>query len=156
MSAALQEKLNLVNGCIEEMFAAFNPSWDPALWLKLVNEETQECLDAIRNNDRENALKEAADLVYVTAGFQKVFGDGDNYSHEFATEVKYVLNDAFLSGDALMKHFGFTGEQTTEAFIRVHASNMTKLDMNGIPIRREDGKILKGPNYIEPDLSDLI
>ena len=43
-----------------------------------------------------------------------------------------------------------------EAFKRVHKSNMSKLDTSGRPIYREDGKILKGPNYHKPDLSDLI
>ena len=42
------------------------------------------------------------------------------------------------------------------AFNRVHKSNMSKLDADGKPILREDGKILKGPNYKEPDLSDLV
>ena len=39
---------------------------------------------------------------------------------------------------------------------RVHASNMSKLGEDGMPIRREDGKILKGPNYYEPSLIDLV
>ena len=39
---------------------------------------------------------------------------------------------------------------------RVHASNMSKLDDNGEPIYREDGKILKGPNYFLPNLIDLV
>lgn len=39
---------------------------------------------------------------------------------------------------------------------RVHASNMSKLGEDGDPIYREDGKILKGPNYFEPNLSDLV
>jgi len=43
-----------------------------------------------------------------------------------------------------------------EAVRRVHASNMSKLDDEGDPIYREDGKVLKGPNYQEPDLTDLI
>lgn len=43
-----------------------------------------------------------------------------------------------------------------EAFIRVHESNMSKLGEDGKPIKREDGKVLKGPNYFEPDLSDLV
>ena len=38
----------------------------------------------------------------------------------------------------------------------VHQSNMSKLDEDGKPIYREDGKVLKGPNYKPPDLSDLI
>lgn len=44
----------------------------------------------------------------------------------------------------------------TEACTRIHNSNLSKLSQDGEPIRREDGKILKGPNYYEPDLSDLV
>ncbi len=42
-----------------------------------------------------------------------------------------------------------------EALDRVHQSNMSKLGEDGKPIYREDGKVLKGPNYKPPDLSDL-
>ncbi len=34
----------------------------------------------------------------------------------------------------------------------VHASNMTKPDENGQPIKRADGKVLKGPNFMEPNI----
>ena len=43
-----------------------------------------------------------------------------------------------------------------EALSRVHESNMSKLDDNKQPIRREDGKVLKGPNYKPPFLDDLV
>ena len=43
-----------------------------------------------------------------------------------------------------------------EALDRVHASNMSKLGEDGLPIYREDGKVLKGPNYAPPNLTDLI
>ena len=42
-----------------------------------------------------------------------------------------------------------------EALNRVHESNLSKLGEDGKPILREDGKVLKGPNYKPPDLSDL-
>ena len=42
-----------------------------------------------------------------------------------------------------------------EALNRVHESNMSKLDKDGKPIYRDDGKVLKGPDYKPPDLSDL-
>ena len=42
-----------------------------------------------------------------------------------------------------------------EALNRVHESNMSKLDADGKPIYRDDGKVLKGPDYKPPDLSDL-
>ena len=43
-----------------------------------------------------------------------------------------------------------------EALDRVHQSNMSKLGEDGRPIYREDGKVLKGPNYEPPTLMDLI
>ena len=43
-----------------------------------------------------------------------------------------------------------------EALDRVHKSNMSKLGEDGKPIYREDGKVLKGPNYKLPTLTDLI
>ena len=43
-----------------------------------------------------------------------------------------------------------------EALNRVHISNMSKLGEDGKPIYRDDGKVLKGPNYKPPELSDLV
>ena len=42
------------------------------------------------------------------------------------------------------------------AMDRVHQSNMSKLGEDGKPIYRADGKVLKGPNYQPPTLTDLI
>lgn len=41
-------------------------------------------------------------------------------------------------------------------FQEVHSSNMSKLGEDGKPIYREDGKVLKGPNYREPDLKGIL
>ena len=43
-----------------------------------------------------------------------------------------------------------------EALHRVHQSNMSKLDEDGKPTYREDGKVLKSANYQPPTLSDLV
>ena len=48
------------------------------------------------------------------------------------------------------------GWDLDEAMYRVHESNMSKLDEDGNPIYREDGKVLKGPNYKPPNLEDLV
>ena len=42
-----------------------------------------------------------------------------------------------------------------EVFAEVHRSNMSKLGDDGKPITRADGKILKSPNYKEPQLDHL-
>ena len=43
-----------------------------------------------------------------------------------------------------------------EALRRVHLSNMSKLDEDGKPTYREDGKVLKSKNYQPPTLTDLV
>ena len=48
------------------------------------------------------------------------------------------------------------GWDLDEALDRVHRSNMSKLDENGQPLYRADGKVLKGPNYQPPYLNDLV
>ena len=48
------------------------------------------------------------------------------------------------------------GWNLDEAMDRVHSSNMSKLGEDGKPIYREDGKVLKGPNYKPPTLTDLL
>jgi len=48
------------------------------------------------------------------------------------------------------------GDIIEDVFDEVHRSNMSKLDENGNPIYREDGKILKGPNYKKPDIGKIV
>ena len=38
----------------------------------------------------------------------------------------------------------------------VHSSNMTKLGADGRPVRRPDGKVLKGPSYRPPDIAAVL
>ncbi len=64
-------------------------------------------------------------------------------------DLQYVLDGAFLS-------FGLQDVKTA-AFNEVHRSNMSKLGEDGKPIRREsDGKVMKGPNYFKPDMTQFI
>lgn len=48
------------------------------------------------------------------------------------------------------------GIDLNEALRLVHASNMSKLGPDGKPVKRGDGKVLKGPNYRAPDLSGVV
>lgn len=43
-----------------------------------------------------------------------------------------------------------------EVFYEIQRSNMSKLGANGKPIYREDGKVLKGPNYSKPDIASIL
>ena len=62
------------------------------------------------------------------------------------TDLLYVVYGAGLA-------FGINLD---ECFDEVHRSNMSKLDSNGNPIYREDGKVMKSPNYFEPNLEKII
>lgn len=48
------------------------------------------------------------------------------------------------------------GIDLDKCFNEVHRSNMTKLGPDGKPIRREDGKAMKGPNYEPPNLHKVL
>jgi predicted HAD superfamily Cof-like phosphohydrolase len=41
-------------------------------------------------------------------------------------------------------------------FEEIHRSNMSKLDENGKPIYREDGKVLKSNLYFKPDIRKIL
>lgn len=85
-----------------------------------------------------------------------------------AEEFKEFMDEDGCNREALLKElsdlvyvcYGYAdrfGWDLDEAFRRVHLSNMSKLDpVTGNPIFREDGKILKGSNYKEPNLGDLV
>ena len=81
--------------------------------------------------------------------------------HEFidAVEQESYENELKELADLVYVCFQFAENMEwdlEEALIRVHKSNMSKLGLDGKPIRREDGKILKGPNYQPPKLDDLV
>ena len=48
------------------------------------------------------------------------------------------------------------GINLDKCFQEVQNSNMSKLDQNGKPIYNEKGKVMKGPNYFEPDLTKFV
>ena len=48
------------------------------------------------------------------------------------------------------------GINLDKCFEEVQNSNMSKLDSNGKPIYNDSGKVMKGPNYFEPNLSKFL
>ena len=47
-------------------------------------------------------------------------------------------------------------DKMEDIFVEIQRSNMSKLDTDGKPIYRADGKVMKGPNYFKPDLEKII
>jgi predicted HAD superfamily Cof-like phosphohydrolase len=58
--------------------------------------------------------------------------------------------------ERILRSADLLGIDIVSVFNEVHASNMSKLGDDGRPIYREDGKVLKGPNYRKPDLSKFV
>jgi predicted HAD superfamily Cof-like phosphohydrolase len=72
------------------------------------------------------------------------------------TEVADALGDEmYVLIGKIIKH-GMTFEQFSAIFNEIHESNMSKLGEDGKPIYREDGKVLKGPNYFKPNVEKFI
>ena len=84
---------------------------------------------------------------------------------EEAAEFRAAVEDGDIVGvadaiaDLLYVVYGAAltfGIPVREVFAEVHRSNMTKLGGDGVPLYREDGKVLKGPNFSPPELLPIL
>lgn len=99
---------------------------------------------------------------FLTSGPQRMMQKSliDEEWSEFHEAFYFEEKPAQLKelADLVYVCFQFAASQDwdlDEAMRRVHRSNMSKLGEDGKPVYREDGKILKGPNYQPPNLKDL-
>jgi len=71
------------------------------------------------------------------------------------TEVADALGDImYILFGTILKH-GLQ-DKIVEVFEEIQGSNMSKLGADGKPIYREDGKVLKGPNYYRPNIPAIL
>jgi predicted HAD superfamily Cof-like phosphohydrolase len=124
------------------------------------------------------------DTIKAVELFHNSFGIKNNYEPTIALDVKEIElrhrlmqeeNDEYLEaakngdlvevadalGDQLyilcgtiLKH-GLQ-DKIEEVFEEIQRSNMSKLDANGKPIYREDGKIMKSDLYFKPNIKAII
>ncbi len=76
-----------------------------------------------------------------------------------ATAKRDIVEMADALGDIAYVVFGFAieaGIDLNAVIAEIHASNMTKLAADGSVIRRDDGKVLKGPSYLRPDIASVL
>ena len=70
-------------------------------------------------------------------------------------EVADALGDMlYILCGTIIEH-GFQ-HKIEEVFNEIQRSNMSKLGDDGQPIYREDGKVLKGPNYFKPHIKEIL
>ncbi len=120
---------------------------------KLWNEECEELVEAISKKDKVKILDAIVDMIYIRIGTLLEHHKGDVTMVEFQarhdTEIKNCI-------EYFTEHFGHNSKLLEDAFDEVHRSNMSKLDENGDPIFREDGKIVKSHLFIEPNLKSIL
>ena len=115
---------------------------DPTIWQmqqRLIVEESHEFI-------AESRLS-----IHMQANTQRAFSNAE-WQRQHAATLKELADLAFVC----FQYAAAMGWDLDEALNRIWASNMSKLGDDGQPFRRDDGKILKGPNYVPPDLADLV
>jgi len=90
---------------------------------RLMQEENEEYLEAVKDNDLVEVADALGDQLYILCG----------------TILKHGLQDKIV-----------------EVFEEIQRSNMSKLDKDGKPIYREDGKILKSDQYFKPNIKVIL
>lgn len=108
-----------------------------------VSHEMKACLGEQKNALRFNLMKE------------------ENEEYREAVQNDDLVEIADALGDMLYILCGTILEhglqhKIEEVFDEIQRSNMSKLGEDGKPIYREDGKVMKGPNYFKPNFEDIL
>ena len=109
--------------------------------------------------DMAEEFRQAYSLTTTPSTLQKSLIDEEWSEFHEAFHFKNEEEQLKELADLVYVCFQYASSQDwdlDEAMRRVHKSNMSKLDEYGKPIRREDGKVLKGPMYAPPNLNDLV
>lgn len=128
---------------------------------KLVVEETKELREAL-NEAEENpgqVFRELGDLAYVCLGFYATMPANPHLllTEEQNNQVQKIFEEANKAVFDACQNLRIPVELVEAAISIIHDANMTKINPEtGKPDRREDGKILKGPNYVAPDMTGLV
>jgi predicted HAD superfamily Cof-like phosphohydrolase len=111
---------------------------------------------AIENNETPTAKLSEADFMLR---FNLLKEENEEYleasKNGDLVEIADALGDIlYILCGTILKH-GLQ-DKMEAVFEEIQRSNMSKLDANGKPIYREDGKVLKGENYFKPKLAEIV
>ena len=108
-----------------------------------------------------NASKPHADLTREEAELRHRLMAEENDEYLEAAylgdmvEVADALGDQlYILAGTMMRH-GMQ-EVIAKVFQEIQSSNMSKLGADGQPMLREDGKVMKGPNYFRPNIAGIL
>lgn len=165
MSRTLTNEEQYMN-LVREFNEAFGHNPTVEAQMLMIAEEADELIEAAlvfelspSQETADQLVKETSDFIYVSVGLMIIaeeIGD-EEVKAQMAKMDQDELGIIPLGTDFAKLTVArlLTDGDASEAFIRVHESNMTKLGEDGKPIVSEEGKCLKGPNYVAPDLSDI-
>jgi len=83
--------------------------------------------------------------------------EAEEYEEAVDTDDLIELADAL--GDTVYVCYGAAlthGIDLDKVLAEIQRSNLSKLGVDGLPIFREDGKVLKGPNFFVPDIAKVL
>jgi len=109
----------------------------------------------IENNQTPTLLDEAGSRLR----FELMKEENEEYleatKHGDMVEIADALGDQlYILCGTLLRH-GLQ-HKIEEVFLEIQRSNMSKLDADGNPIYREDGKVLKSELYFKPDIRSVL
>tara|TARA_B110000003_G_scaffold259500_1_gene279566 strand:- start:10673 stop:11059 length:387 start_codon:yes stop_codon:yes gene_type:complete len=113
-----------------------------AFKLGIKNEPTADLGEA-KNLLRFNLMKEENEEYLEAANDNDLIEVADALG-----DMLYILAGTIIEHG--MQH------KIVEVFDEIQRSNMSKLGDDGNPIFREDGKVLKGPNYFKPNITSIL
>ena len=100
-------------------------------------------LGADKNKLRFNLMKEENEEYFEAANNNDIVEVADALG-----DMLYILCGTIIEHGMQYK--------IDEIFSEIQNSNMSKLGADGNPIYREDGKVLKGPNYFKPNIKGIL
>jgi len=108
-----------------------------------INNEPVAHIGEDRNLLRFNLMKEENEEYFEAANNNDLVEVADALG-----DMLYILAGTIIEHG--MQH------KIVEVFDEIQRSNMSKLGEDGKPIYREDGKVLKGPNYFKPNIKEIL
>ena len=122
-------------------------------------------IDAVKEFNEAFKIKysknQKADLDESTSELRYRLMQEENDEYLEAARKKDLVEIADALGDKLYILCGTIlahglQDKIVEVFDEIQRSNMSKLSADGTPVIREDGKILKGPNYFKPNIKSIL
>lgn len=120
--------------------------------MRLYDEEISELKVALDEYNLLESFDALADIMYIYMG-----NNIENVSEVFDKDPVKIYEDYINFKKIIDNLFNIKIEDSDflAIFIEVHKSNMSKLDENGNPVYREDGKIIKSNLFFKPNISNM-